>query len=120
MKFVPKNPPRRYEAGVSAKVKIADCGTMELAPDEQITFVTPRGGELDITRKVWGFYATPSLNKRLVGFGLRAVLVRNAQGDRFILVVETDKEESFRSYCTEQNLTVLRWLDTTCSIEEAG
>lgn len=116
MKFTSKSPPRDYLAGTDTKVAISDCGTMELAPDEQITFVTPAGGELDVTRKEWGYYATPSLNKRLIGFGLRAVLVRNAQGDGFLLVVEDGKRESFDRYCDEQKLEILRWLDTAQAI----
>ena len=84
MKFEPKSPPREFEVGYDVKGVIRDCGTMRLAPDEQITFVTDDGGEYDLTRKEWGFYATPSLNGRLAGFNLRAVLVKN-RIDRFFV-----------------------------------
>ena len=92
MKFKPKQPPREYEVGFDKKGTIRDCGTMHLAPDEQITFVTEDGNEYDVTRKDWGFYAGPSLNGRLAGFNLRAVLLKNRIGRYFVLLVEKGKE----------------------------
>ena len=65
MNFDAKHPPRTYRCGVHQQIEIRDCGTVDLQADEQITFVTPRGGQYDLTRKDWGFYATPSLNGRL-------------------------------------------------------
>ena len=88
MKFFRNDPPRIYEAGFDVKVLISDCGKIELEPDEQVTFITPSGGEYDVARKSWGFYATPSLNGRLQGFGLKAVLVKNRINRYFIFLVE--------------------------------
>ena len=66
-----QHPPRRFAAGFGPRpIEMRDYGRLELDPDEQVTFTTPRGGEYDVARKDWGFYATPSLNGRLRGFGL--------------------------------------------------
>jgi hypothetical protein len=113
MKFEPKNPPRQFEVGYDVKGTIADCGTMHLAADEQITFVTEASGEYDVTRKDWGFYATPSLNGRLAGFNLRGVLVKNRLNRFFIMLVERGKEEVFERYVRQEPLTIVTWLDTT-------
>lgn len=112
MKFEPKIPPREFEVGYDVKGTIRDCGTMRLAPDEQITFVTDAGGEYDLTRKEWGFYATPSLNGRLAGFNLRAVLVKNRVNRFFVLLVERGKEDAFDNYVRQEPLTIVSWLDS--------
>ena len=111
MKFVPIIPPRVYSAGIDQKVMIKDTGRLSLLPDEQVTVRTEAGAELDVTRKSWGFYATPSLNGRLPKFGLRAVLVRNKQGRYFVLLIEDGKHEEFQRYIEEQQLDQILWLD---------
>ncbi len=112
MKFQEKNPPREFEVGFDRKGMVKDCGTMQLAPGEQITFVTEIGNEYDVTRKEWGFYATPSLNGRLANFQLRAVLVKNRLNRFFIMLVEKGKEDLFQEYVDREPLIVICWMDT--------
>lgn len=112
MKFEPKVPPREFEVGYDVKGIIRDCGSVRLAPDEQVTFLTEDGGEYDLTRKEWGFYATPSLNGRLSGFNLRAVLVKNRVDRFFVLLVERGKEEAFDRYVGQEPLKIVTWLDS--------
>jgi hypothetical protein len=117
MKFHEINPPRIFKVGNHAKFDMSDCGRVTLESDEQLTFLTEDGGELDFARKEWGFYVTPSLNGRLEGFGLRAVLVRNTFDRYYVLVVERGKEAAFDAYCTRESLELVHWLDTTDSLE---
>ncbi len=118
MKFDPKQPPRIFKVGNSIQFDMKDCGNIALDPDEQLTFVTESGGEYDIARKDWGFYATPSLNGRLEQFGLRAVLIRNrGTGRYFLLLVESGKEALFDAYCDQENLAIVAWLDSTAACE---
>ncbi|MGJ4932273.1 hypothetical protein ACQR1I_35585 [Bradyrhizobium sp. HKCCYLS2038] len=112
MKFDPKNPPRVFEVGYDVKGYISDCGAMHLAGDEQITFVTEQGAEYDVTRKDWGFYATPSLNGRLSGFGLRGVLVKNRHNRFFVMLVERGREDAFDRYVKQEPLSIVAWLDS--------
>lgn len=118
MQFEPKNPPRKFEVGYDKKGIISDCGTMRLAPDEQITFVTDDGREYDVTRKDWGFYAAPSLNSRLARFRLRAVLVKNRVDNFFVLLVEQGKEAAFQSYVDGEPLQIVAWLDSTEALKK--
>jgi hypothetical protein len=100
--------------GTAVRFEMADCGSVALSTDEQITFVTERGGEFDVARKDWGFYATPSLNGRLSGFGLRTALIRNRLTDRyFVLLVERGQESSFEAYLVQESCDVVAWLDST-------
>jgi hypothetical protein len=117
MKFEPLQPPREFIVGFDKKGLIRDCGTMRLAPGEQITFKTDDGKEYDVTRKEWGFYATPSLNGRLADFRLRAVLVKNRIGRFFLLLVERGKEEAFNRYVDGEPLRIVAWLDTTENLQ---
>jgi len=117
MKFVPQDPPRRFEVGFGETLEMSDCGRLELEPDEQVTLTTPEGAEYDVARKSWGFYATPSLNARLVDFGLRGVLVRNRIGRYFVLLVERGHEEEFERYRTIEGLGIVTWLDTDEALE---
>jgi hypothetical protein len=117
VKFDARTPPRRFSVGNAVKFEMRDCGSLHLEPDEQVTFVTEAGGEFDVARKDWGFYATPSLNGRLEGFGLRAVLIRNRMTDRyFVLLVERGKESSFNDYLAQEHCEVVAWLDTTAAL----
>jgi SAM-dependent methyltransferase len=111
MKTTLLDPPRRYRCGRQGTVEIADCARLELAPGEQVTFLTGRGAEYDVTRKSWGFYATPSMNARLASFGWRSALVRNAEGHRYLFLVERGGEDEFQRYLAEEAIEVAAWLD---------
>lgn len=120
MKFNPQHPPRVFETGYDVKCNITDCGSMALEPDEQITFTTPNGAEYDVTRKSWGFYATPSLNWRLRKFGWRPVLVKNRHERFFLMLVEQGKEAEFAEYAKVEPLEIVSWLDTDESLKKLG
>ena len=92
MKVVALDPPRKFRVGAREDVELSDCGRIELRPDEQVTFTTESGGEYDVARKAWGFYATPSLNGRLPWFGLRPALVKGLEDKFFVMLVEHGHE----------------------------
>jgi len=111
------NPARVFEVGLGKTIRMKDCAHVELAPDEQVTFITGSGGEYDVARKSWGFYATPSLNGRLREFGLRALLIRNRLMKYFIVLVEREKEPLFKEYLREEGLRIVCWLDSREKLE---
>jgi hypothetical protein len=118
MRIDENDPPRTYEVGFGETIEIRDCGSVELEPNEQLTFKTDSGGEYDVARKDWGFYATPSLNSRLEGFGLRGVLVKNRLDRYFVLLVESGKEDSFDRYLEIEGLEIVTWLDSSEALGE--
>ena len=119
MDFEIKKPPRQFVVGTGdMKFNMSDCGAVRLKPDEQVTFITEDGAEYDVARKDWGFYAMPSLNGRLIQFGLRAVLTRNRKTGRyFILLVRSGQESAFERYCAQETLAVVCWLDSTEALD---
>lgn len=104
-----RDPPRRYAVG---STEIADCASIDLAANEQVTFVTGGRPGYDVTRKPWGWYATPSLNGRLAEHGLRAVIARNPSGRAFVLLVDAGREDEFNAYLVAEQMRVISWLDT--------
>jgi hypothetical protein len=105
------DPPRRFTVGRRQDIELSDCARIALVPDEQVTFTTPAGGELDVARKAWGFYATPSLNARLPTHGLRPALCANAGGQTYLLLVEAGSEVAFKTYLEAEEMRILAWLD---------
>lgn len=118
MKYMSIKPPREFEVGRGKSIKIKDCARIELAPDEQITFLTETGAEYDVVRKDWGFYATPSLNGRLRKFGLRAILIKACDKKFYVFLVEKGKEKAFQEYLDIEGHEVLCWLDSDESLEK--
>ena len=116
MKITEQNPPRVFRTGRAQPIDLRDCARIQLAADEQVTFVTESGAEYDVARKDWGFYATPSLNGRLASFGLRAVLVRNPGGRYFVLLVEKAKQADFDAYVNSERLAIMCWMDSDESL----
>lgn len=111
MKFTENNPPRKFTVGKYSPIELADCGKIELAPDELVTFTAEGGAEYDVGRKSWGFYATPSINGRLKSFGLKTALVCNAADQYFVMLVEKSKMAEFLAYLQQEHSTVVEWLD---------
>jgi hypothetical protein len=112
MKFKAKEPPRKFQVtGAGITLSLSDCGSIELNPDEQVTFLTDTKAEYDVTRKSWGFYATPSINGRLKSFGLRGALVVSKFGKIFLMLVESGKEDHFFGYVQSDHQQFLCWLD---------
>jgi hypothetical protein len=111
MKFEVKTPPRIFEVGAHNEITIADCADLDLEPNEQVTFKTASGAEYDVTRKEWGYYATPSTNGRLKRFGWRTALVKNPREQYFVFLMESGKQAEFDAYLKDQGLSVVKWLD---------
>jgi SAM-dependent methyltransferase len=118
MKITEQQPPRRFVTGRGDPIVISDCARIVLEPDEQVTFVTASGAEYDVARKEWGFYATPSVNGRLLNFGLRAVLIRSYVGKYYVLLVERGRESRFDEYLRVENNTIVQWLDNDADLAQ--
>ena len=86
-------------------------GTVYLAPDEQLTFITKSKKRYDVARKNWGFYATPSINSRLKKEGFKTALVKNTLNRIFVMIIERKKISLFKKYCKNQNQKIILWLD---------
>ena len=113
-----REPPREFRVGDGQTV-LRHSADVELDPDEQVTFVTPSGTELDLVRKAWGYYATPSMNGRLQSHGLRAALVLGKGGKLYLHLVESGQEDEFESYLRDEGMRVVSWLDSDEAVSDA-
>ncbi len=116
MKLTVIDPPREFGTGRGSPIAIKDCARIALEPNEQVTFTTEAGAEYDVTRKPWGFYATPSINGRLLNFNLRTALVKNAIGKYYVFLVEHGKEADLRTYMEPEGNRIVRWLDNDADL----
>ena len=49
---------------------------IHLRNNEQVT-LKDKNKEIDIVKKQWGYYLTPSINKRLLSFNLNIAIIKN-------------------------------------------
>ena len=110
------NPPREFPVNLQEGIVLKDCAHIELAPDEQVTFVKATGSEYDVAAKAWGYYATPSINGRLRRFNLRTTLVYG-KGLLYVMLVDKNCEEEFHDYLSAEKLELLCWLDEDDTIK---
>ncbi len=111
MKYSEHTEARKFLVGKKKDITISDCAHIQLDADEQVTFLTSEGKQVDFTAKDWGFYATPSINSRLVSQGFKTALVKNLQNRFFILIVDSTKIEFFLKYIEDEGMILLEWLD---------
>ncbi|MCF6330705.1 MAG: hypothetical protein L3I99_04075 [Sulfurimonas sp.] len=109
MKLDLKKEPRVF--GVKGH-EIKDFGKISLDLDEMISFKTQSGKEYDFVAKEWGFYASPSINSRLIKEGFKTALVVNENNQLYVMVVEKDKIDIFKKYLKDnQDNKIICWLD---------
>lgn len=111
-------PPRQFSVGHSDHpIVLSDCAHIQLEPDEQITLTGPKGSEVDVTRKSWGYYAMSSLNSRLLNFGLHTALVRSTADNKFfILLVEDGSQTDFTDYLANTHQELVCWMDSDTAL----
>ena len=108
MKIIKKN--RKFIVGKYKDVTLKDVASIFLKNDENVTFKNSRT-EFDIVKKNWGYYGTPSLNKRLIKFGHDAALAKSNFFKTYsILLVEKGKKNFFYDYLKKQDMSLVCWL----------
>tara|TARA_B110000881_G_C18351448_1_gene401674 strand:- start:2 stop:343 length:342 start_codon:yes stop_codon:yes gene_type:complete len=110
MKILKKKKPRIFLVSKKNKIFLKDVGKIFLEDDENLTFVTKNKKNYDICKKNWGFYATPSVNKRLKKEGFSTALTKQ-KNKYFIMIVDNKKKYLFNIYCKKENYKVVKWLD---------
>tara|TARA_X000000950_G_C13598155_1_gene530215 strand:- start:4 stop:372 length:369 start_codon:yes stop_codon:yes gene_type:complete len=109
MKITKKN--RKFKVGKKNGISLTHVATITLKKDEIITFKEEKK-EYDLGKKDWGYYGTPTLNKRLKNFGYLAALVRNKILDTYIvLIVDKKKKKAFFNYLKSEEMKVICWLN---------
>ena len=108
MEIKETNPKRKFNCGNN--VTLTHVADIVLDNDELITFKSKENREYDFVCKEWGYYVTPSINKRLKINGYRAALMENKYGDNFIVIVEVDKIRLWENYNEEEEQIFVKWI----------
>jgi hypothetical protein len=125
MRIDPVEPPREFEVGRRGG-RLRHVGDAWLEPDEVLTLHTESGTEVDLTRKSWGYYGSPSVNGRLREHGLRAALAVGVPRDgdesnrMYLLYVEEGREADFEAYLAAEEMEVVAWLDSDDAVARAA
>ena len=82
---------RKFEVGLNSKININHIANLKLKNNEQITIVYNKNSNYDVVKKSWGFYATPSINFRLINNSFKTALVKNKFEKYFIMIVHNAK-----------------------------
>lgn len=107
MKIKIKKKSRKFKVNIGEKkIELSDLATINLKKNEQVTFKY-LNSEYDVTKKDWGYYATPSINGRLKKFGFRTFLIKNKFNKIYLFLVHKNKIKSFTKYCKEDNQQIL-------------
>ena len=113
MKITKSN--RLFTVGIS-KVKIRDRGNMYLSNNHQVTFKY-KDSEYDVCKKNWGYYATPSINGRLKGFGFKTYLIINKFKKIYIFLVHKNKILEFKKYLKKEKNSIIMELTNFKSLK---
>jgi len=97
---------RKFTVGIK-KTTLKNFGKIYLNNNEQITFIKKKS-EFDIVKKNWGYYATPSVNKRLKKFNFRTFLTKNSFKSIFIMIVHKEKIKEFKKYLNEDKIKIIK------------
>ena len=102
---------RKFNPSKRSKIILKDCGSIILEDNEQITFTNNLGkNNYDVTKKNWGYYATPSINSRLKNNNFNTHIIINQKTNKFfIFLVENKKKKEFSRYLKSENLTKIPW-----------
>ena len=107
MKILKKN--RKFKAGIN-QITLKEVAKISLKKNEMITFFNGKI-EYDVVKKNWGYYATPSINSRLLKFNFKTCIVINKISKNiFILLVDKNKKQDFKKYLKSEDCKIVKWL----------
>ena len=92
--------------GKKENIKIYEKAKIELNQNEQISFIDKNGCDIyEICKKTWGFYLSPSINKRLKNYNHKIYLTKDKFNKVFIMAVSLNQIKKFKFYCKSENLS---------------
>ena len=106
MKIKINKKPRKFTVGHNNTI-LKDLGKIYLNNNEQLTFIKKKS-QYDLVKKDWGYYATPSVNKRLKNFKFRTFITENSFKSIYIMIVHKEKIKNFRKYLRADKIKIIK------------
>jgi hypothetical protein len=107
MKIIKNN--RSFGVGKNNEIIMTDKGSVHLNNNEFVTFKFKKS-EFDVSKKNWGYYATPSINGRLKKFNFRTFYCSNSLKKTYILLVHKDRINEFKKYIKSEKMKIIKEL----------
>ena len=102
---------RKFKPSKKSGVSITEKAKIYMKHNEQITLIDINKNQYDIVKKSWGYYSTPSINKRLKNNNHEACIVKNIEKKTiFLFSVNIKKKIEFNQYLKKNNIKVIKWL----------
>jgi len=100
-----KKKDRSWKVGEKKTINITEKIKIELDDNEQASFVEKNGNySYEVCKKNWGYYLSPSINKRMKDYNHKIYLTKDESNKIFIMAVKSKKIQSFILYCKSENL----------------
>lgn len=103
---------RKFRVGYNKNITLSHVADLDLKTDELVTFISNNKKEqYDVTKKSWGYYATPSVNDRLKNYKFKTAIVKNKNNQIYIMLIHSNKMILFKNYLKKEKCQVVSWLD---------
>ncbi len=105
---------RKFNTKSKLNTKITLVKKIFLKENQQITFLEKfkqKKREYDVVKKRWGYYATPSINKRLKKFSYECAIIKNNNNKFFICLVNKNMKKEFKFYLKKDDQHIVCWLN---------
>lgn len=100
---------RKFRPSKKFNITITEKAKISLENNEQITLIDQSKNEYDIVKKSWGYYSSPSINKRLVKNNYQAFLVQNINNKTiFLFTVQKSKKRMMQDYIKKVGIKILK------------
>ena len=101
---------RKFKPSSKSRVIITEKAKIYMKHNEQITLIDINKNQYDIVKKSWGYYSTPSINKRLKNNNHKACIVKNIEKKTiFLFSVNIKKKNEFNKYLKKNKIKVIKW-----------
>lgn len=100
-----KKTKRSWTVGNKKDIIITEKLKIKLNDNEQVSFVgNKRKTNYEICKKNWGYYISPSIDKRLKNYGHVVYITKNKKGQVYLMAVNLKKINKFILYCKKEKL----------------
>lgn len=104
---------KKFRTNSKLNIQLTLLKKIGLKTNQQITFterLNKENKEYDVVKKSWGYYATPSINKRLKKFKYDTVIIKNKKNKFFLCLVSQQKKKEFKLYLKDDDQKIVCWL----------
>ena len=96
---------RSWTVGNKKDIVITEKLKIKLNDNEQVSFVGKKSKtNYEICKKNWGYYISPSIDKRLKDYGHVVYITKNKDGQVYLMAVDLKKINKFILYCKKEKL----------------